>query len=129
MTAEDAIRLTREHVERQFPKRCQACGAEFASLVDYLRRTKHVGDPASYDDESEPRPRDPMGIFAFANCRCGSTLTITSEGMSLLTLWRLMGWARAESRRRGVGFGQVVAWVRDEIDRRVLAENTPGPRQ
>jgi len=128
VTAEEAVRLTRAHVERQFPKSCANCGRRFGSLADFLHQTKHLSDPVSFDEaRGDKRPRDPLGVFSFANCRCGSTLSISSNGMSLLTLWRLMGWARSESKRRGVGWGQVVAWVRAEIDRQVLSEE-PRPK-
>jgi hypothetical protein len=128
MTADEAVRLTRQHVERHFPKQCAKCGFKFKSLADYLRQTTHVGDPISYDEEAgHLRPLKPMGTSSFANCRCGTTLVITSEGMNLLTLWRLMYWARTEAKRRGMTWRQVVAWVRGEVDRQVLAENPKDP--
>ena len=121
MDADEAVRLTREHIERQFPKICTQCGRTFASLGEYIRDTERVGDPVSYDAERKVwKPRRPVGTLAFANCSCGTTLTVSSRGMELRTLWRIMWWARAECRRRGQTFGQILAWMRAELRRQVL---------
>jgi hypothetical protein len=91
VTAADAIRLTRQHVERQFPKVCGTCGQRFESLVEYLRQTTHVGDVTSLDAQmGDWRPQRPAGTLSLANCRCGTTLAIGSHGMGLITLWRLL---------------------------------------
>jgi len=130
VTADEAVRLTREHVERQFPKVCGKCGFKFETLADYARLTTHVGDPISYDEEAgNLKPLKPIGTSAFANCRCGTTLVVTSEGMKLTTLWRLMLWARTEAKRRGVTWRQVVAWVRAEVDRQALSQSPKPPPQ
>jgi hypothetical protein len=123
METREEVRLTREHIEAQFPKACTACGRRFETLADYLRATRHAGLPVSYDaDVGEWTPAEPIGVFALANCPCGTTLAITSRGMSLFTMWRLMLWARAESHCRGIGIRQLLGEVRSEIDRQVLAE-------
>ena len=123
MTADSAIRLTREHIESQFPKLCGKCGRRFTSLAEYLRQTTHVGEPMSFDVQmGDWRPQKPVGILSLANCPCGSTMALGSQGMKLLTLWRLMHWARGETKRRDVTMEQLLAWVRDQIDGQVLAE-------
>jgi hypothetical protein len=129
MTAEEAIRLTRLQVEGQFPKVCGKCARRFETLADYLRKTQHSGHPISYyEEKGEPEPSNPIGVMSFAKCICGATLAITSHGMSLVTLGRLAAWARGEGKRRGISFREVLAWVRSEIDRQVLAEHPPAPR-
>jgi CTP:molybdopterin cytidylyltransferase MocA len=129
VTADETIVLVRAHIERQFPKTCPNCGRVFGSLAEYLRVTRHVGEPVSYDadHEEDQLPREPLGTFSLANCPCGTTVSIGSDGMSLLTMWRLMRFARTETRRRGIPLTEFLAWVRDEIDRRVLAENPAPP--
>jgi len=123
VTSADAIRLTRQHVERQFPKVCGACGQRFESLIEYLRLTTHVGDVASLDAQmGDWRPKRPAGTLSLANCRCGTTLAVGSDGMGLFTLWRLLHWAKGETKRRGVTLECVLTSVREEIDREVLAE-------
>ena len=123
MTSDEAIRLTRKHIEGQFPKTCTMCGARYENLAAYLRGTTHVGAPVSFDVAmGDLHPREPAGTFSLANCACGTTLSISSEGMSLVTLWRLLGWLYVEALRRRVTVGAVLKWVRAEIDRRVLSE-------
>jgi hypothetical protein len=122
MTIDDATRITRAHLETQFPKAC-ACGQTFASLRDYLRNTAHVGEPISYDaDLMDVARRALLGTMSFANCRCGSTIALTSKGMDRLTLLRLMAWGLGESARRRISFSALLAEVRDRIDAQVLAE-------
>lgn len=123
VTPDEAIALTRAHIERQFPKVCTRCERRYESLAEYLLHTSHAGDPQSYDAELDRlEPTAPIGTFSLANCGCGGTMSIGSDGMSHLTYWRLMAWAWSETRRRGITFRELLAWVRSEIDRRVLSE-------
>ena len=91
MTAGEAVRKTRAHIEGQFPKTCPTCRKVFTTLADYLIETQHIGPPVSYDAEAgDWTPKMPLGTMSMANCRCGTTLNIGSGGMSIWTLWRLM---------------------------------------
>lgn len=104
------------------------CGRVFGSLTEYVRVTSHVGQPVSYDAENDDwKPREPVGTFAVALCPCGTSLAIGSGGMRLTTLWRLMRFARTETRRRGITLRQYLALIRGEIDRQVLAEADAHP--
>jgi hypothetical protein len=73
-----------------------------------------------------------MGIrcptFALALCSCGTSLSIGSGGMRLVTLLRLMHFARGETRRRGMTMPEFLALVRGEIERQALAEEDAEPR-
>ena len=123
MTEEDAVAATRAHIQTQFPKICGACGRRFESLRDYLENTSHLGAPVSYDAEvGDFRPLEPLGTLTLATCRCGTSLSISSAGMPLLTVWRLLAWARREARRRDVGLSEVIARVRARIDAEALRE-------
>jgi hypothetical protein len=42
--------------------------------------------------------------------------------MGLVTMWRLLFWAKGETKRRGVEIGRVLTGVLEQIDRQVLAE-------
>jgi hypothetical protein len=127
VTADNAIRMTRAHIEGQFPKTCPSCQKVFATLADYLLETRHVGAPISYDaDAGNWAPTEPVGTVSLANCSCGSTLVIDSDSMGLWTMWRLMRWARHESRRRGITVGQLLTWVRAQIDEQVLGGRRAG---
>lgn len=122
LTTDDAVRLTRLHVESRFPMTCR-CGRVYPDLVTYLRQTEHVGPPISYDGElGRWTPNRPIGTVSMANCACGSTLTVGTDGMPLRTMWQLLLWARFESWHRNVSLPELLRWVRAEIDRQVLTE-------
>ncbi|MFI5347999.1 MAG: hypothetical protein ACHQ2Z_00525 [Elusimicrobiota bacterium] len=123
MTSDEAVNLTRAHFESQFPKVCGNCGVTFGSLRDFALQTSFQGHPISYDEETgDAKPKNPLGIYSFANCACGTTLAVTSDGMSSLMLWRIMTWVRKEARRRGRTWREVAAWIRGEIDRQARSE-------
>ena len=123
VTETDAIRITRAHIESKFPKTCSSCGKLFATLSDYLRQTRHVGQPVAYDAEVHDwDPKEPLGTMSLANCTCGSTLAIDSEGMSLRTFTRLMMWARRVSKQRRISMRQLLESLRKRIDEQVLSE-------
>jgi hypothetical protein len=63
------------------------------------------------------------GTVAFANCKYGSTLAISSKGIDLWTLWRLMLWVRTESWKIGIGMNELMRHLRQEIRRRVLSDD------
>ena len=105
---------------------CSSCRHRFASLKEYLEYTAPLGNPISYDaDAGNWRPREPMGTLAFRNCRCGTTLTIGTDGIGLVTLWRLLRWAKKESSSRGVRLSELLADLRRKIHERVLKETRP----
>ena len=62
---------------------------------------------------------------AMANCPCGTTLTLTSEGISLMKMWRLLNWARVETKRRGITQEQLLTHIRGEIRKQILSEPEP----
>jgi hypothetical protein len=123
MTEAVVIKLMREHLEAQFPKVCANCGRRFATLREYLLVTTPQGPPIPYDAEvGDWNPLNPLGTLTFANCPCGSTLALTSHGMPLFRLWALLNWARSETKKRGVTPVELLAYLRDQICREVLAD-------
>ena len=123
MTKAEVITIVQRHIEGKFPKRCGVCGRSYANLKDYLLHTTHVGQPISYDfDLGVFEPTQPMGTASMANCSCGNTLCVDSKGMSLLTLWRLMCWLRAETARRHQTAAEVLEDLRRSIDEATLAD-------
>jgi hypothetical protein len=123
MTEAEVITQMREHLEGQFPKECPTCQRRFATLREYLLTTKHLGPAMPYDAHLDDwTPLKPLGTMTYANCPCGSTLSLSSEGMPLTRLWSLLSWARAETKRRGLTPEEVLNYLRDEISRLVLAE-------
>ena len=127
MTEAEVIQAMREHLEGLFPKECPACKRRYTNLREYLQMTQHLGPAIPYDVEiGHWRPMRPLGTVTYANCPCGNTLALTSEGMPLSQLWRLLNWARRDTARRGVTPIELLNYLREEICRRVLASPDPG---
>ena len=79
-----------------------------------------------YDaDRGDWLPMQPIGTVTFANCPCGTTLALSSAGMPLPRLWRLLNWARTETKRRGLTPRELLNCLRDEICKQVLSEPEP----
>ena len=126
MTEAEVIVVMRQHLEGRFPKKCETCGRTYANLKDYLLHTTHLGQPLSYDVEMGIfQPSQPIGTMSLANCSCGSTLGLSSECMSLMTMWRLMWWLRGEMTRRCQKAPVVLEDLRRSIDRATLADPSP----
>lgn len=121
MLFDQAVRLCRAHAERKFPKTGGMCGRVFANLPEYLRGTRYVGEPISYDAMADDwKPKDPIGTFAIALCHCGTSMSLDTKGMSLVTLWRLMALARREARRSDGTVSAFLARLRAEIEKQAL---------
>jgi hypothetical protein len=122
MNDEEIVGLVREHFEGLFPKTC-SCGRQFATLREYILGTESIRKAVSYDAATGNwEPKKFLGTWAFANCPCGSTLALTTEGIPLATRHSLLAWVKAETERRGVSSEEVVGTLRAEIRTRVLAE-------
>lgn len=123
MTEAEAIKSIRQHLEGLFPKVCPKCQRQYATLREYQLVTKNVGSPMSYDAEmGRWHPLKPVGAVSLANCPCGTTLALTSEGMPLFKLWRLLNWARVETRRQGITQQELLTQVREKLRQEILAE-------
>lgn len=127
MTEADVIRVMREYLEGLFPKTCPNCQRNFTTLREYLQVTTHQGPPMPYDaEQGDWQPWRPIGTVTFANCPCGTTLALSSKDMPLPQLWRLLNWARIETKRRGMSPQELLSYLRDEICKQVLAEPGEG---
>jgi hypothetical protein len=121
MTEAEVVRVMREHLEHLFPKVCHTCHRRFATLREYLLVTEHQGSAQPYDAElGDWNPLHPIGTVTYANCPCGNTLVLSSDGIPLLRLWSLLNWARVETRRRRVTPQELLNYLRDEICRQVV---------
>jgi hypothetical protein len=126
MTEADVIQAMRDHLEGQFPKTCPNCQRQFSNLREYLQLTTPQGSPVPYDAlAGNWQPFNPVGTVALSNCPCGSTLLLASHGMPLPQLWRLLNWAKVETRRRALSPEALLTYLRDEITKQVLAEAGP----
>ncbi|MGV8075223.1 MAG: hypothetical protein AB2L11_11780 [Syntrophobacteraceae bacterium] len=121
MTDEDIIQMMREHFEGLFPKHCTNCGRYFTTLREYILATKRIGATISYDAElGDWETKQPLGAVALANCSCGNTLALTTEGLPLPKIHTVLKWVRIETERRGVSSEELIGYVRDEIRKRAL---------
>jgi len=121
MTEAEAIQLVRAHFETLFPKTCATCGRTFATLREYVLATTPAGSALSWDaEEKNWQTLSPMGSQAMANCACGSTLALTTEGMDLPVRLSLLQWLQTETTRRGVGASDVLESMRQVIRREVI---------
>jgi hypothetical protein len=129
MTEAEVISAMREHLESLFPKVCSKCQRRFATLQDYLQTTTHLGPAIPYDAElGDWQPIPPRGTLTYATCPCGNTLALSSSGIPLSQLWRLLNWARQETQRRQMTPQALLNYLRDEICKQVLAAPAqPGP--
>ena len=123
LSDQDVVRTVRAHLESKFPKDCQSCGRRYTCLADYLLRTTHVGHPVSIDDPNHQNESRPLfGAISYADCRCGSTMSLSSKGLDRMTMWRLLQWAALSMARRGMSIGEILSDLRRRIDAEVLDE-------
>lgn len=123
MTEEEFIQLNYEHYSGLFPKACTNCGRRFETLGDYILATRVVGATISYDAElGEWETTHPVGAVAMANCPCGSTVALTTDGIPLSDIQRMLEWLRVETQQRGVTSEALLGYVRNEIRKRAIAD-------
>jgi hypothetical protein len=85
--------------------------------------TKRIGCPMSYDAESgDWKTTQPIGSVVMANCPCGSTLALSTEGMPLPMRLELLNWIQVETRTRGVNPSELLGYLRDEVRRQALGD-------
>ncbi len=123
VTEGEIIRLMHAHFAGLFPRACPKCRRHFATLRDYILNTERIGGTISYDAElGEWTPRRPMGAVALANCACGNTLALSTEGLPLAQIHQMLAWVKAETERSGASAKDVIGRVRDAVRRQALAD-------
>ncbi|MDB6120784.1 MAG: hypothetical protein JWO08_4565 [Verrucomicrobiaceae bacterium] len=122
MTESTAFHALREQLEGLFPKTCGCCGHQYGSLHGYLQTVQHLGPAVCFDVEcGDWHPLKPLGTLMFANCPCGSTLALSSDGMPLLQLWSMLDWVKIESKLRSLTAQQTLSYLRAEVCLQALA--------
>jgi hypothetical protein len=122
MSEDEVVRIVRSYIEGLFPRVCPTCGRRFDSLRDYLEVTVHLSSPMLYDDIDDAIPTTPLGPMSFANCPCGTTLSVGSRGIPPAQMVELLTWAKHEARLRSIGLSELLHHIRERIDEQVLAE-------
>lgn len=124
MIETEVVKTLREHFEGLFPKVCPNCNRCFTTLQEYILITIPLGPSISYDAElSDWNTLLPIGSLAMANCPCGTTLTLGTEGMLLPRRLLLLDWVRIETQRRGLSPSELLDYLRNEIRKQVLSES------
>jgi hypothetical protein len=124
MSDEEIIQILRAHFEGLFPKACNTCGRNYPTLKEYILKTDRLQGSISYDAEvGNWDTSQPIGGVVFANCHCGTTLALTTEGMPLSTFHTALNWIRNESKRRGMTPTELLEYIRNEVRKRVLADS------
>lgn len=123
MTEAEVVTTMRQHLESLFSLSCPVCQRLYPTFREYIQNTKHEGDAVPYDAElGNFQPLRTVGTVTLANCRCGNTLVLSSEGMPLLTLWSLLNWGRVEIQKRNQTPRELLNYLRDAICNQVLSE-------
>ena len=121
MTDDEIIQIMHEHFEGLFPKTCPKCGRRFETLKEYVLNTQPIGTTISYDAEiGDWETTQPLGGVALANCLCGTTIALTTDGMSISQIHLVLKWIKKESQRRGLNPNDLTDYIRREVRKRVL---------
>lgn len=128
MTQAEVVTAMRQHLEALFPLDCPLCQRHYPNFRNYLQNTEHQGDAIPYDAElGRWQPLRPVGTVTLANCRCGNTLVLSSEGMPLVQLWSLLNWALIETQKRQQTPRELLNYLREVLCAQVLAEPDQAP--
>jgi putative nucleotidyltransferase with HDIG domain len=119
------VPLMLEACRAQFPRTCGTCGSLYPTFRSFVERTRSVGEP-----RADPAEDDPMGLLYFANCTCGSTLTMAYED---LTVHHAFNVALAEEARRtqrslGATLIDLVATLHDAVRAEPIQTSLPRSR-
>lgn len=116
LSNDDVLLICRAHLESLFPRTCSCCGRRFESLRDFIRNTDEAGAPVCYDAEAgDWAPEDDGGTCGVRTCQCGTSITLSSTGIGIGTMVKLLGWLRRKARRENMGYREVVAKLREDI--------------
>jgi hypothetical protein len=122
LTEAEVVRVIRKHIGGLFPRTCPNCKQVFLTYREYLLNTKPIGSPLSYDIElGDWKPAHSSGNLSLANCHCGTTLALSSDGMPLTQIWQVLNWIKIETERRGVQTQEVLGYLRGEVSKQALA--------
>jgi len=123
MNEDEILQMLTEHFQREFPRPCPVCHRRFASLLEYIRDTKPLGRPVSYDaDAGDWDPKGLVGTVTLSNCTCGTTIALGLEKLSLESYLELLNWIKTETERRKIPPSDLLHQVRVEIRKRVLIQ-------
>ena len=121
MTETEVIQVLKQHFENLFPKVCPNCKHRYPTLREYILATERIGPPTSFDAAlGDWKAKQFIGSVVLANCPCGSTLALSTEGMMHSQQQALLDWVRVETQRRSVGVPELLEHLRTEVRKQAL---------
>jgi hypothetical protein len=122
MTEAEIVRALRGFYEGLFPRQCSGCGRVYPTLRDYIVGTQRIWPSVHYDLElGDAAGAQPIGGMAMANCTCGSTIVLSSNGMSPEQTRVILGWIKSEMTQRSMKPEELLDHLRDEVRKQVLS--------
>jgi hypothetical protein len=122
MTEAEIVRSLRGFFEGLFPRYCSGCGRNYPTLRAYIVETRRIWPSVNYELElGDAHGIEPIGGMAMANCVCGSTLVLSSNGMAPEQTRAILGWVKGEMTRTGMKPEEVLDHLRDEVRKQALA--------
>jgi hypothetical protein len=119
VTEADVVAIIRKHIEAQFPKTCSMCHRIFRTYADYVRTVTPVGAPVLFaKTRTDGETKAPLYAVGMTNCPCGTTVSISSLGMSEEPVANITRWALERAARDGT----TVAQLLDRLLTRLRAE-------
>jgi len=123
MDFDNVVDVTIELLSKQFPKEC-SCGETYVSLKDYILNTTPCGQPISYDAEEEDwTTNNPLGTLALSNCKCRTTLALSSKDVDLGIMHRLLDWVKTETKEKEISSRDLLDILRTAINQKVLEKS------
>ena len=124
MDFDNVVDITIELLSKQFPKECSCCGKQFTSLKEYILNTTPCGQPVSYDaEEKDWDTNNPVGTISLSNCKCGTTLALSSKDVDLGTMHRLLDWVKTETKEKEISSMDLLDLLRITINQKVLEKS------
>lgn len=123
MTENERFEILFSHFSSLFPRACSTCGHRYETLKQYVLETTPVPGAVSYDAQlGDWAPEEPIGGIALAECSCGNTLGLSSEGIPLPQVHGILEWIQAECGQRRVTPTELLEGVRDRVRARALED-------
>lgn len=103
----------------QFPKVCNTCGRRYSAKA-YVEEASQVGPITRYPLQGS----DDQFSAVFRNCKCGSTLMVSTEDLPVAVRESITAWAISEMESRNLTEAEVVGRVLEMLNKRMLADSS-----
>lgn len=123
LTEQAALQVLKEHFETMFPRNCSGCGRRFNDLREYFHETHSLGSMiCNGGDAIDSTSTKPLLSITFANCTCGTTVTLSTMDMDESARCDLLQWLREEMKQVAAPPNQIFSALKLRLRRMVLEE-------